>query len=105
MNPELPRSILPFNGIPKSRIGVDFRAPKDPIWGQPAGLPNFFGKVLLTDNFEHLILTQDGRQVLCHVQHFEVLKQERVTKPKTSKEPRETGVRQKRLDVLLAEFV
>jgi hypothetical protein len=82
----LPVSILPAGGIPKSRIGEDFVPPREDVWGSPSGLPHFNGRVVLTDGFEHLILTPDGRRVLCHVQHFEVAGREKSTPHRPRKE-------------------
>lgn len=68
---ELPREILPLNGLPKSRIGKDFFPPTRSIMGYPTGLPHLNGRVVLTDGFEYLVRCHDGRMVVVHVEWFE----------------------------------
>lgn len=68
---ELPREVLPQGGLPSSKINKEWHPPSRPIYGHPAGLPNFNGRVLLTDGFEYLVECPDGRLVIAHVEWFE----------------------------------
>ena len=100
---ELPREILPMDGLPKSGIGKDFYPPTRTITGHPAGLPNMNGRVVLTDGFEYLVRCHDGRMVRVHVEWFEEATKGRSTPGSRSEKTQ--GLKESRTLIAAAEMV
>jgi len=96
---ELPREVLPQGGLPTSKINKEWKAPSRPIFGHPAGLPNFNGRVLLTDGFEYLVECPDGRLVVAHVEWFEESSSEAAPRAYGTKRP------PRRRELNLSEYV